>query len=140
MVIRHSNCLVVKYRKQRTMKTILLVLTTFLAVQLNALAQPQMTEQNSFVNELQHSEIKNDLKIYPNPVRNKKVTLEMPNDEMTEIRLVSIVGKEVWKKDFEFGTSKYQIKLENIPKGIYLVQVKTTENIAIVKKLLISEN
>lgn len=122
------------------MKTILLVIITFIAFQLNALAQPQMAEQKPGFNDTQPSEIKNDLKIYPNPAKDQKVTLEMPNDEMTEIRLVSIVGKEVWKKKFEFGTSKYQIKLENIPKGIYLVQVKTMENTAIVKKLLIAEN
>ena len=79
-----------------------------------------------------------DLRVFPNPVKNQKVTLEMDSDAITEIRLVNIVGKEVMKKNFEFGVNRYQMQLEDVPKGIYLVQVKTMENKAVVKKLLIT--
>lgn len=81
---------------------------------------------------------KKDLRIYPNPAKIQKVTLEMPLDEMAEIRLVNIAGKEILKKTFEFGVNKHQIDLYEVPNGIYLIQVKTINNKAVVKKLLVS--
>ena len=64
----------------------------------------------------------------------------MSTDEITEIHFVSIVGKEVLTKKFDFGVSKYEMQLENVPEGIYLIQVITTENKTLVKKLMVSGN
>ncbi len=79
-----------------------------------------------------------ELKVYPNPTKIQKVNLEMSTDEITEIHLVSIVGKEVLTKKFDFAVTKYEMPLENVPEGIYLIQVKTTENKTLVKKLMVS--
>jgi hypothetical protein len=80
----------------------------------------------------------NELKIYPNPAKTGKVTLEMNSGEISEVRLINIAGKEVITRKMEFGTSKYELALENIPSGIYFVSVKSPENKTVVKKLIVS--
>ncbi len=119
-----------------------LILIAFLLIfQITAFAQKEATAYSSSDNSVTQEQLKTlDLKIFPNPVKNNKVTLEMNTEKIAEIRLVNIVGKEVLKKNFESGINEYQMQLDDIPKGIYLVQVKTTENKSIVKKLLVSGN
>lgn len=89
--------------------------------------QPLSAQENRF-----------ELKIYPNPTETGRITLEMNNGEIAEIRLIDIAGKEVVTKKMEFTTPKYLLKLEEIPNGIYFVRVKTTENKVVVKKLVVS--
>ncbi|MDX9908208.1 MAG: T9SS type A sorting domain-containing protein [Bacteroidales bacterium] len=79
-----------------------------------------------------------ELKIYPNPAENGRITLEMNTGEITEIRLVNIMGKEVVVRILDFSVPKYQLTLENIPNGIYFVRVKTSKNKVVVKKLIVS--
>ena len=79
-----------------------------------------------------------ELKIYPNPTETGRITLEMNTGEISEIRLVNITGKEIVTRKIEFGTPKYLLSLEEVPNGIYFVQVKTTENKVVVKKLVVS--
>lgn len=80
----------------------------------------------------------NELKVYPNPAETGKVTLEMNTGEISEVRLINITGKEVIYRKMDFGTSKYELPLENIPSGIYFIRVKSFENKSIVKKLVVS--
>lgn len=79
-----------------------------------------------------------ELILYPNPTETGRITLEMNNEEILEIRLINITGKEVLLRKMEFGTPKYLLSLENIPNGIYFVRVKTTEDKIVVKKLVVS--
>jgi hypothetical protein len=79
-----------------------------------------------------------ELKIYPNPCKTGQVTLEMDQSEISEIHVINIAGKEVLQKKTDFGVNKYQLKLKEIPKGIYFMRVKTTENKVVVKKLIVS--
>jgi hypothetical protein len=79
-----------------------------------------------------------ELILYPNPTETGRITLEMNNEEILEIRLINITGKEVLLRKMELGTPKYLLSLENIPNGIYFVRVKTTEDKVVVKKLVVS--
>lgn len=79
-----------------------------------------------------------DLKIYPNPAETGRITLEMNNGEIAEIRLIDIAGKEVITRKIDFGTQRVQLMLEQVPNGIYFVRVKTAENKVVVKKLVVS--
>ena len=79
-----------------------------------------------------------DLKIYPNPVENGKINFEIIDDEITEIRLINIAGKEVLVRKINFGTSKARLELHDVPNGIYLVRVRTLKNKIFVKKLVVS--
>ena len=84
-------------------------------------------------------EVTSKLKIYPNPCSIGQVTLEMDGFEIAEIRLINITGKEILQKKTDFGVNKYQLKLSNVPKGIYFLRVITTENKVVAKKLIVSE-
>lgn len=79
------------------------------------------------------------LTIYPNPCSTGQVTLEMDDYEIAEIRVINITGKEILQKKTGFGVNKYQLKLNDVPKGIYFLRVKTTENKVFAKKLIVSE-
>lgn len=82
----------------------------------------------------------NDPKIYPNPCKDEKVTIEFFAREISEIRITNIAGKEVLLKKFEYTENKKQIQLTEIPNGIYLLRIKTTDDKMVVKKLLVSRN
>lgn len=80
----------------------------------------------------------NELRIYPNPVETGRVTIEMNNGEISEVRLINIAGKEVVVRRLDFGIQKYILTLEDLPNGIYFVRVLSTENTTVVKKLIVS--
>lgn len=97
--------------------------------------------QNSWSNsDFEKEKIKAELKIYPNPCKNSKVTVDFNSKEISEIRLTNITGKQVLLKKYNFPTHKTQIQLNSIPNGIYLIQIKTSDNKVTVKKLLVSKN
>jgi hypothetical protein len=79
-----------------------------------------------------------ELRIYPNPAEHGRVNLEIINDEIKEIRLIDIAGKEVISRKTEFGISKSRLDLHEIPNGIYLIRVTTMKNKIFVKKLIVS--
>jgi hypothetical protein len=80
----------------------------------------------------------NELKVYPNPAENGRVTLELNNGMISEVRLINIAGKEAATQKMDFETPKYTLELMNVPNGIYFIRVKTTENKVVVKKLVVS--
>lgn len=80
-----------------------------------------------------------ELRIYPNPCTDNKLTIEFNYQEITEIRLTSITGKEVFLKKFQFAESKKQILLNDIPNGIYIVKITTSDQKMVVKKLMVSK-
>lgn len=84
--------------------------------------------------------IETELKIYPNPCKNSKVTVDFNANEITEIKLTNITGKQVFVKKYTFPTYKTQILVDDIPNGIYLIQVKTSTKNMVVKKLIISRH
>lgn len=84
--------------------------------------------------------LESELKLYPNPCKNSKITVDFQSKEITEIRLTNITGKQVLKKKYDFPTHKTQLQLHDIPNGVYLIQVKTSDNKTLVKKLLVSTN
>jgi hypothetical protein len=103
--------------------------------------QPHNPANGAIIQDSSYAEIQSvdyDLKIYPNPVENGKINLEIINDKITEIHLINIAGKEVLARKINSGTSKAHIELHNMPNGIYLVRVTTLKNNMFVKKLIVS--
>ncbi len=80
------------------------------------------------------------LKVYPNPCKINKVTIDYGSDEIKEIRVSNITGKQVRLIKYNMPEHKIQLELDELPNGIYLVQVKSTENKTLVKKLIVSRN
>jgi len=80
-----------------------------------------------------------EVRIYPNPCTDSKLTIEFNHQEITEIRLTNITGKEVYLKKFQFAENKKQIQLNDIPNGIYIVKITTSDQNMVVKKLMVSK-
>ena len=83
---------------------------------------------------------KEEVKIYPNPCKNSRVTIDYHSIDIKEIRMTNIAGKQVYFKTYNLPSPKIELKLDQIPNGIYLVQITTNDNTRTVKKLLISRN
>jgi len=123
------------------MKQILLIFS-LLFIQIACYSQAHLANssgwnKNSF---LETEKNQPDLKIFPNPCKDKKVTIELNADLISEIRLINIAGKEVFIKKIEIPVNRQQLELSNIPNGIFMVQVKTADYKIVVKKLLITNN
>lgn len=77
-----------------------------------------------------------DFKIYPNPSKTGKITIQLPQDEnIDNIIIFSILGKKVNEiNNPVFTNSRYTI--ENLKSGIYLLKINTKANTT-TKKLII---
>ncbi|MBT3382418.1 MAG: T9SS type A sorting domain-containing protein [Prolixibacteraceae bacterium] len=121
------------------MKKFILIIS-FFTFYISGFSNNSTGNSNAWDSDFKTEQIQPEVKLYPNPVKNQKVTIETINQELIEIRLTNIAGKEILLKTFDFGVNKHLIRLENIPNGIYLIQVKTSENKTVVKKLIVSAN
>jgi len=81
-----------------------------------------------------------ELKIYPNPCKTDKLTIDLASKQIAEYQITNIAGKQIQKKKFTYPENKKQIVLENIQNGIYLIRVKSLDNKTVVKKLIVSKH
>jgi hypothetical protein len=79
-----------------------------------------------------------DLKVFPNPVLNKKFTVELGNNTISEIRISNIAGVQVYDKKFLTPLNRYEVIVDQIPDGIYFLRVNADNNSSKTVKLLIS--
>ncbi len=79
------------------------------------------------------------LKIYPNPCKTEKITIDFNNNKIAEIVITNITGKQVLKEKYDFAETKKQLQINDIQDGIYLVKVSSTDKKSVVKKLIISK-
>lgn len=123
------------------MKQILLIIT-ILFIQVSGYSQEYSGNSNAWNNNGGVEIEKNQpaLKMYPNPCKDKKITLEFNTDLLSEIRLINILGKEIILKKIEIPVNIIQLELTDVPNGMYMVQVKTLDDRIIVKKLLVTSN
>ena len=68
----------------------------------------------------------NEIKIYPNPVKNKLI-VQFENFKNFEIKLVNVLGKEIYNQ--KISNEKTEINLSEYSKGIYFLIVDTGEGI-----------
>tara|TARA_B110000211_G_scaffold234738_1_gene305981 strand:- start:3092 stop:4291 length:1200 start_codon:yes stop_codon:yes gene_type:complete len=98
----------------------------FKGVMVWEIAQDDASQSNSLTSALNASvgidgpiEIRNEGKVYPNPAVNQ-VTVEIDNEKVLEIELVSITG-QILKKTL----NSVSISLEDVSSGLYFLKVKT---------------
>ena len=119
-------------------RIILLILVVFISA--TVFSQNGITvygqQKSSFFDEKQNTP---ELKIYPNPCKSDKVTIDFNTHQIAEIQLTNITGKQVFNKKFNFAENKKQVQLNDIPNGMYLLKVKSVDNKTVVKKFIISK-
>ena len=121
------------------MKKLLLAII-LLVFSLTGFSQSLSSGTTGWSSQLQEEVISSELRIYPNPCRENKVTIEFSVKQITEIRLINITGKEVYQKSFPIPENKKQVELTGIPNGIYIIRIKTDDQNLVTKKLMISKN
>lgn len=98
-------------------------------------AEDSLIHETGFV--AQNSMNETFFKVYPNPF-NSTFTLELtgtPSDKYTDIRILNLVGKEVYRDRFS-GHHRKEISVADQPVGLYLILVNCGEkagNMKIVK-------
>lgn len=97
------------------------------------------TEINSYETKQSITNSSEEFKIYPNPCKQDKVTIESSMNNIAEISITNIAGKQVYSKKYFVPESKIQVELSEMPNGIYLVKIKNDTNKQIVKKLIVSK-
>ena len=86
----------------------------------------------NFIENLGMSDINSkDLKIYPNPVKN---ILSIDSKSIVKnVRIINIAGQEVYNK--QLNKMNPQVNASHLPKGVYIINIETTEGI-VTKKII----
>ncbi len=78
----------------------------------------------------------NDVSVFPNPSYNRKITISASQSTITEIKVYSVLGKEVFSdKSPIFISNRYTI--ESLKSGIYLLKVSSNSSFT-TKKIIIN--
>lgn len=68
-----------------------------------------------------------NIKLFPNPA-NQTISFVL-NQQPLSVKLTDMLGKVIEVSFTENGTNKYSILLNNIPKGVYFLSVKTVDGL-----------
>lgn len=75
-----------------------------------------------------------EMKLYPNPVTDNQFTISS-EIELVEIKVINVLGQQVYQQKV-FNEKTYRVQLETNEKGLYLVQIRTSDNHEITKRVL----
>jgi uncharacterized repeat protein (TIGR01451 family) len=73
--------------------------------------------------------------IYPNPTKESLTVNTLQN--ILDVQIVNSAGKAVLTKSYHGDKSEVNIKLPNLPAGIYLIRIKTADQLTQYKKITI---
>jgi len=118
-------------------RILLLLILLFIVPSIYANTYPEELIYSSSFNE--EKDRSPEIKIYPNPCKNNKITIQLESAEIVEVKISNILGKIMQKNKPEVPVNKHQILLNNLPEGIYLVHIKTSDKKTVVKKLLVTK-
>lgn len=84
------------------------------------------------------------ISVYPNPVRNGRLTLSFENDREQNISalLTDLTGKPaqlILSENMPAGSFQKTLSTAHLPPGIYFLQVKNSNNQFVVKKLILAD-
>jgi len=79
-----------------------------------------------------------EFRVYPNPVTSQKFTIESANKLLTEIRISNIAGKPVFHKKLNPAVTRLEVMTNELPAGIYLLNIKAADNTSKTVKLLVN--
>jgi hypothetical protein len=69
--------------------------------------------------------------IYPNPVESGELNIFLGSTEFERVKtsLYSINGKQVISKEFKPTNGYVRLNVENLPQGVYLLNIKTNNSL-----------
>jgi rhamnogalacturonyl hydrolase YesR len=74
----------------------------------------------------------NSLKIYPNPLTDNQLTIEVPNTsaKIADIRMTDLVGRNIFTQTVKLQQNKAILSPISLPSGTYIVTAKTDQKVA----------
>lgn len=78
-----------------------------------------------------------EIRVFPNPVQDRRVNIEMSDQAIQEIRITNIAGSVVFARRFQVPVTRHQIILENVPSGVYLLRIISDHNLTRTTKLMV---
>lgn len=91
---------------------------------------PEIVDEDKVVED----EVKSEVKIYPNPSSNGKITIDLTDVTKSHLLIYSLDGRIVKEM---FGEGKTAIDLSHLKKGIYLVKITSQEK-TIYKRIMLN--
>ena len=77
-----------------------------------------------------------NIQIYPNPVTDKILYISS-DSYITKVEIMDITGSTVFIQKYEKDTRKIVLNLDNLNRGLYIIQVKLDNNSARTEKIMI---
>lgn len=73
-----------------------------------------------------------DVKVYPNPVRNKlKIDITLPRAEHLRVMVADIMGRSIYDTKlipYQRGTSKIEVPMKDLPDGAYIYYIQNEDS------------
>ncbi len=90
---------------------------------------PDMCVANALLNPVSVNELESltGFNLYPNPAQNF-INFSL-NQKPELVQLTDVLGKEIEVSYSEINSNQYKIQLNNLPKGVYFISIKTTEGL-----------
>jgi hypothetical protein len=80
-----------------------------------------------------------DINIYPVPVRENRFTIKCDR-EIAFIKITNIIGQDVFRAKYNNPQTITKIVLDNPKRGMYLVTIIFSDNVRVVKKIMIEQS
>ncbi len=93
----------------------------------------QVGSNPSGINSLKN--LRSNILVYPNPATNKVYISLKSNNKESLCQLYNITGQEIWNSSIAANTSIFEIPLQNLSNGVYLLKLQTGDGGTLVKKV-----
>jgi len=78
--------------------------------------------------------------VYPNPVRSVlSIKLPLELEQNSSLQLSSLSGNILWHKKLDGMANMISLNVDDLPSGIYLIEVRSSTGISVVKKIVVRE-
>jgi hypothetical protein len=79
------------------------------------------------------------INIYPVPVRENRFTIKS-NREISFVKITNIIGQDIFKVQYKNPQTIIKIDLNNPQRGMYLVTIIFSDNVRVVKKIMVEQS
>jgi hypothetical protein len=80
-----------------------------------------------------------DINIYPVPVRENRFTIKCDR-EIAFVKITNIIGQDIFRAKYNNPQTITKIVLDNPKRGMYLVTIIFSDNVRVVKKIMIEQS
>ena len=80
-----------------------------------------------------------NVSIYPVPVRDNSFSIKSEK-YISYVKITNIIGQDIYRFQYNDPTQLIKVSLENPKRGMYLVTIKFSDGMRIVKKIMVEQS